>query len=74
VRGAKYGHGNDAAPIWVEYLTRMSAKKLGFVDSFDDLDSFTADCFAIISNELAKLSDEESKQDKMRSRSKGRSG
>jgi hypothetical protein len=61
VRGAEYGHSTEAAPIWVEYLTRQSAKKLGYFDSFDDLDSFTADCFAIISSELSDLIEKKSK-------------
>jgi len=61
VRGAEYGHTTEAAPIWAEYLTRQAAKKLGFVDSFDDLDSFTADCFAIISSELSSVIESKSK-------------
>ena len=38
--------------------------KLGYYDSFDDLDSFTAECFAIIGSEITKLVHKKSSKSK----------
>ena len=71
MRGADKGYTNDAAPIYAEFVTRMGLKKLGYTDTIDDLDCFTAECFAIIGNELIKLQNEALEKAKKGSKKRG---
>lgn len=61
MRGAEYGLTNKAAPLYMEYVMRQSLSKIGFTDSLDNLDCFTAECFSIIAQEIAAVMDKKSK-------------
>jgi hypothetical protein len=54
---------DEIAAFYVyEYTTRMRLKKLGFTDSIENIDCITAEAFNIISIEIDKIHDEESKR------------
>ncbi len=72
VRGAAKGYVNETAPIYREYLDRMGLRKLGYTDSIDNLDCFTAECFAVIASELHKLERDEIEKSRKASKNKGR--
>lgn len=55
-------HQNEASIIVAEYNSRKALAKLGYTTPLEELDCFTADCFAVIENELAKIQDEEIKK------------
>jgi len=45
-----------------EFNARQRLAKLGFTEDFGCLEGFTADCFLIISDEIDKVTAEESKR------------
>lgn len=45
-----------------DYLTRMTLRKAGIVQGFDELDCFEVHCFCIIAGELSKMEAEEQKK------------
>jgi hypothetical protein len=66
VRGADKvsGYRNEAAPIYMEFIMRQGLAKLGYTDSMDNLDCFTAECFAIIASEIARITNDKIKRGK----------
>ena len=57
---------NEALPFVSEFYARKKLAPLGFVSSFDDLNSFKADVFLMIDSEISKIEIEESKKKKWR--------
>lgn len=58
MRGADKGYVNEAAPLYTEFVMRQGLAKLGYTDSLEEIDSFTAECFGVIAAEIAKLQTE----------------
>jgi len=53
---------NEALGMVSEYFSRQRLAQIGFYDDLSTLDSFSAECFLIISNEIDKLNKEGSKR------------
>lgn len=64
MRASYRGHvfTNEASPFVFEYFERKSAAKLGFVSSYEEIDCITMQAFEVISNEMARLEDEDRKK------------
>lgn len=45
-----------------QYATRLRLKKLGYTDSIENLDCITAEAFNVISQEIDKIEEAESKK------------
>lgn len=60
------GHGlkNEAHAVCYEYFTRKEMANLGFTSSFDELEWDKAQDFMLISAEIAKINNEDSKRKK----------
>lgn len=52
---------NSAASIVYEYTSKLSLRKLGYSFDANELDVFSAECFAIIASEINKLEAKEMK-------------
>jgi hypothetical protein len=55
---------NESYEIIREYIDRQSLAELGYSFNGDNLDTFTGECFIIISDEIRKIRQEKSRKKK----------